>query len=130
MTMTAVTASAGQAVYFIAQATPTMTAASRRPRRAARASPLPGRRASSASARQVKAITGGAGMPLVRGDAMIGQDSANAAQPSAAPTGALITPNGAERTRNVAAMRAGRVPPGTPSAPGRPNTAITGRYGL
>ena len=71
-TRTAMMARAGQAVYFIAHATPRTSAA--RTVSVHRARPSSGRRlrASSASARQVSAITGGSVIPIVSGNAMTG----------------------------------------------------------
>ena len=144
--MTAMMASAGHAVYFIAHATPRASAASTVSESTLPetvAAPRPGRdeparlaRASSASDRHVSAITGGSVMPIVNGNAMTGQASQNAAWPSAAAAappaarGPSVTRNVAYSSRNVAAISQGHVLPGTPSAPGSPKSAITGRYGL
>ena len=91
-------------------------------------------RASSASARQVSAITGGSVIPIVSGKAITGHASQNAARPSALrrPPSSVavrvgVTRNVAYSSRNVATMSQGHVLPGRPSAPGRPNSAITGR---
>ena len=134
-TMTAMMASAGQAVYFIAHATPRTRAAITASLRRARLSSARPLLASSASARQVRAMTGGSVIPIVSGNAMTGQASQNAACPSAArrrpsARGASVTRNVAYSSRNVPAISQGHVLPGTPSAPGRPKSAITGRYGL
>src|SRR6516162_632912 len=137
-TMTVSTASAGQAVYFIAQATP---------RTAAGCQASPVIRMSSARARQVRAITGGSVMPIASGKAITGDERAAAARQSAMPrldvirlgTAQLaanllaVTRNVANSRPNVTAASNGRGSPrmpGRPSAFGRPNTAITGRYGL
>src|SRR5262249_40443150 len=102
-TMTATMASAGQAGYFIAHATPRASAASTVALSPVLLGPValspvslitgsgrgagePGRRAraSSASDRQVSAITGGSVIPIASGNAITGQASQNAAWPSAA----------------------------------------------
>src|ERR1035438_3420499 len=123
------TGMAGQAVAFIAHATPSATAAR----------PMPEGRAISASVRNISAITGGTVMPTASGNAITGEaamntvDSstpcrqesqrrcgaamANAAQISAIDTAVSHTRGSANR-------------PEAPSALGSPNTAMTGRYGL
>src|SRR5262249_57771305 len=73
-TMTIATARAGQAVYFMAQATPRTTAGCHR---------LARYRMSSARDRQVRAIIGGSVMPIASGNAMTGDASAKAAMLSA-----------------------------------------------
>ena len=69
-------------------------------------------RASSASARQVSAITGGSVIPIVSGNAMTGHDSQNAACPRASrrrppARGASVTRNVAYSSRNVAGDQPG-----------------------
>ncbi len=126
MTMTTSTARAGQAVYFIAQTTPRTTAGCQRP---------PPNLISSASARQVSAITGGSVIPSASGNAITGEEMARAARPNAV-TGVCpirlirLIRKAANRSRNVAAASHGRGSariPGRPSAFGSPKTAITGR---
>jgi hypothetical protein len=125
-TMTTSTARAGQAVYFIAQTTPRATAGCQ---------PLPPNLISSASARQVRAITGGSVMPSASGNAITGEEIASAARP-AGVTGIppirliLLILKAANRSRKVTAASQGRGSasrPGRPSAFGSPKTAITGR---
>ena len=123
-TMTASTARAGQAVYFIAQATPRTTAGCQL---------SPRRRVRSARARQVRAITGGSVMPMASGKAMTGDETAAAARPRARPRRPAVIRKVANSRPNVAAASQGRGSPrmpGRPRAFGRPKTAITGRYGL
>ena len=133
--MTAMIASAGQAVYFIAHATPSTSAA------AAKSRPLPlppaarPLRASSASARQVSAITGGSVMPIVSGNAMTGQASQNAAAPRAARRSPAAPRRQRHPERRVQQQeRRGDQPgprlTGSAERPGSPNRAMTGRYGL
>ena len=64
MTITMSTARAGQAVYFIAQTTPRTTAGRQL---------SPPNLISRASARQVRAITGGSVMPSASGNASTGE---------------------------------------------------------
>src|SRR5258708_6864902 len=136
--MAASTASAGQAVYFIAQATPRTTAASRAGRasaaarvRAAAARVLAAGRAgrvSRARARQVRASTGGSVMPRAIGNAITGEAVAKAARRSGA--GWAAARNAAASSRKVAAASQGRgspASPGRPSALGSPKIAMTGR---
>jgi hypothetical protein len=123
------TGTAGQAVAFMAAATP----------RAAAARYSPDGLAISARVRNISAITGGSVMPTASGNAITGEaamktvDSripfrqssqcrcgaatANAAQIKAIDTAVSHTRGSAHR-------------PVAPSALGSPNTAMTGRYGL
>jgi hypothetical protein len=129
--MMAMTGSAGQAVAFIAQAAP-MT----RPARTGREG-----RPTRASARQSSANTGGSVMPTASGSAHSGEASASIAyrvtdrrQPAHrdAPCG-VPRLNEAASSPAVARTSHGLVSPARPASPaalGRPNTAITGRYGL
>jgi hypothetical protein len=65
------------------------------------------------------------------GKAMTGHASQKAACPRAsralACPGASVTRNVAYSSKNVPAMSQGHVLPGSPSAPGRPKSAMTGR---
>ena len=130
--MAAITARAGQAVAFIAHATPMARPA---------ASSSRGDRATHAKARQVSAIIGGSVMPTASGSTSTGEATANTALHAAArrqaphPSarcGAPIQNAAASRT-TVAAASHSRVSPSTPRRPnahGRPKTVIAGRYGL
>jgi hypothetical protein len=128
---TAIIGSAGQAVAFIAQAKP-MT----RPAATGREG-----RTTSASARHSSASTGGSVMPTASGSAHSGEASASMVnrvtdrrQPGHrdAPCG---VPRLNEAASNPAVARASHglvsaARPARPAAFGRPNMAITGRYGL
>lgn len=108
-TMTAMMASAGQAVYFIAHATARIRAAatvSRRCLRSCRTWPPAVRAplASSASDRQIRAITGGSVFPMASARAMIGDASQNAAVSSA--------PGAVRAARSLRAARPVRASPG------------------
>ena len=120
------TGTAGQAVAFIAHATPRATAARNRP----------DGRAISASVRNISAMTGGSVMPTASGKAITGEaakktvDSVvlrrhelqcrcGAATVNAAQISAMDT--------TVSQSRGSANRPEAPSARGRPNTAMTGR---
>ena len=120
---------AGQAVAFIAHATP----------RAMAARSSPDGRAISARVRNISAITGGSVMPTASGNAITGdaakktvesvvlrrhesQCRCGAATVNAAQISAMDTA--------VSHSRGSANRPDAPSALGRPNTAMTGRYGL
>ncbi len=129
--MAASTGSTGQAVAFIAHATPMTRPA------------VTGRdgRMSRASARQSNPSTGGSVMPTASGSAHSGEASASMEylatdlrQPAHrdAPCG---VPRHSEATSSTAVATASHglvspARPGSPAALGSPKTAMTGRYGL
>jgi len=123
------TGTAGQAVAFMAAATP----------RAATALISPDGRAISARVRNISAMTGGSVMPRASGNAIIGEAAMNTVdsstpcrQPSQCRCGAA-TLNAAKikaMDTAVSQTRGSAARPCAPSAFGIPNTAITGRYGL
>src|SRR5262249_61432823 len=117
---------AGQAVAVIAHATP----------RAAAAWSRPEGRAISASVRNSKAMTGGSVMPTASGNAITGEAAKRTVdsvvlrrQPTQRRCGAA-TVNAAQISAidtAVSHSRGAAKTPEAPSAPGRPNTAPTGR---
>jgi hypothetical protein len=123
------TGTAGQAVAFIATATP----------RAAAARYSPDGCAISARVRNSSAITGGSVMPTASGNAITGEAARNTVdsstpwrQSSQCRCGAA-TANAAQSKPMDTAVSHTRGSPHSPVAPsafGIPNTAMTGRYGL
>ena len=120
------TGTAGQAVAFIAHATPRATAA--------RSSPEG--RAISASVRNSKAMTGGSVMPTASGNAITGEaakktvDSEVSRRHSSQCRCGAATVNAAQISAidtAVSHTRGSANRPEAPSARGRPNTAMTGR---
>jgi hypothetical protein len=128
-TAAAKTGTAGQAVAFIAHATPRA--------RAARNSP--DGRAISARVRNINAMTGGSVIPTASGNAITGEAAKKTVDsvvlcrhPSHRRCGAA-TVNAAQISAMDTAVshsRGSANSPEAPSARGRPNTAMTGRYGL
>jgi hypothetical protein len=126
----AITGIAGQAVDFIAEATPSTTPAhmDRRPGRAA-----------SASVTSSSAMTGGSVMPTLSGNAITGEEAANTVASSTcreqdpqARCGAASQNAAASSTTEKIAIHSRGSPnrPVAPSALGMPKIAINGRYGL
>jgi len=123
------TGTAGQAVAFMAHATPS----------AAAALISPDGRAISARVRNISAMTGGSVIPTASGNAITGEAAMNTVdsstsyrQPSQCRCGAA-TLNAAKINAMDTAVSHTRGSPNRPCAPsafGIPNTAMTGRYGL
>ena len=123
------TGMAGQAVAFIAHATP----------RAMAARSSPDGRAISARVRNISAMTGGSVMPTASGNAITGEaakktvDSVVLCRHSSQCRCGAATVNAAQISAMdtaVSQSRGSANRPDAPSALGRPNTAMTGRYGL
>ena len=128
-TAAANTGTAGQAVAFIAHATPRATAARN----------SPDGRAISARVRSISAITGGSVIPTASGNAITGEaakntvDSRVSCRHSAQRRCGAATVNAAQISAidtAVSHSRGSANRPEAPSALGSPNTAMTGRYGL
>ncbi len=128
--MIAITGTAAHAVDFIAQA-----AASARPARTSLPWPA------QASDRHVRAMTGGSVTPTVSGNAISGEATARAVTPAtrARQRGQSrslcgdATVKAAATSAIVVIVTQIRVSPSTPARPaarGRPNSSMTGRYGL
>ena len=123
------TGTAGQAVAFMAHATPRAPAARIRPEG----------RAISARVRNISAMTGGSVMPTASGNAITGEAAMNTVdsmtllrQSSQCRCGAAIV-NAAQINAidtAVSHTRGSASRPFAPSAFGIPNTAMTGMYGL
>src|SRR5579863_5249131 len=123
------TATAGQAVAFMAHATPSATAARN----------TPDGRAMSARVRNIRARIGGSVIPTASGNAITGEAATKMVDSRTLRLHALQCGCGAA-TRNAAQMRMrdtavshSRGSPSRPLAPsarGRPKMAITGSYGL
>src|SRR5580700_10617316 len=123
------TGTAGQAVAFIAAATP----------RAAAARYRPDGRAISASVKNISAITGGSVIPSASGNAITGEaamntvDSSTPCRQSSQCRCGAATLNAAKISAMDTAVSHTRGSPNSPVAPsalGIPNSAMTGRYGL
>ena len=128
-TAAANTGTAGQAVAFIAHATPRATAARN----------SPDGRAISARVRNISAMTGGSVIPTASGNAITGEaakktvDSVVLCRHSSQRRCGAATVNAAQISAMDTAVshsRGSANRPEAPSARGRPNTAMTGRYGL
>ena len=123
------TGTAGQAVAFMAHATPSAPAARIRP----------DGRAISARVRNISAMTGGSVIPTASGNAITGEAAMNTVdsmtllrQSSQCRCGAAIV-NAAQINAidtAVSHTRGSASRPFAPSAFGIPNTAMTGMYGL
>ena len=123
------TGTAGQAVAFIAHATPSAAAARNNP----------DGRAISARVRSISAMTGGSVMPTASGNAITGEaakktvDSKMLYRHESQCRCGAATMNAAQiRAMETAVSHSRGSPnrPVTPSAFGMPKTAMTGRYGL
>src|SRR5215470_9262085 len=127
----AVTGRAGQAITFIAHATPMATPASTGCER----------RAVSASARHISASTGGSVMPTASERARMGEATPSTAyrradlRQEAHPVTECGKPRPNATASNAADASASQglgspISPGSPAAFGRPKTVMAGKYGL
>ena len=123
------TGTAGQAVAFMAHATPSAPAARIRP----------DGRAISARVRNISAMTGGSVIPTASGNAITGEAARKTVD------SVVLCRQGSQRRCGAATVNAAQISamevavshslgspnrPEAPSARGSPNTAMTGRYGL